>query len=413
MKVGESIGNSVKKNILIDYLTVVFTLPEYQQGFGLTNSDDFNLLVDLLTFNIEDLETHEKGINSYKYKCTFGEYIKIGIHGPKNRHGDVTHMLDMSGEACRDFEKRGGSWEHLLKFCYINGWKFTRIDVANDIIIEDPDDSYLFDMDTLVKKYIDNQYHSSGFIDSTLIIGKYNSDGKKKGTSITFGSRNSRMVLQIYDKKEEQKAKYQGNTDTSKMYVWASSWIRFEIRMMQGKAADFVGKLINNGYENLSNLYVSILKGILNFKYRPGNVPKSVWEEMHPGKKQRKSTSNERRDKWITCKWWDEHLGNVKSIKLIDQYKLETSITKSKDWVNRSVSRNMTKIALADPDEFLQFFLSVLEKGKEKITKKELLQIEDYRSEFNLPELQKNKMFQKFDLLYEKLKNIEKGNLNE
>ena len=105
----------------------------------------------------------------------------------------------MSGMACRDFELHGGNWDELLNHFILKGSDYycniTRIDIANDLIDYD-----LFTIHQLLEKINNNEYSTPRFknkdIHSSDKINSYNS----KGISITFGSRNSEAVLQIYVK---------------------------------------------------------------------------------------------------------------------------------------------------------------------------------------------------------------------
>jgi hypothetical protein len=378
----------IEHNVFIDYLKVVFTLPEFTAGRGLVDVDDYVHLITLLGFDVSEVQFHKKGISGYQNKLTLGEHIVIGIHGPTNRTGDITHLLELKGQACREIEERNASWEYLLGFCYKNGWSFSRIDIASDLISTDPDEELPFTMETIVFDYLDNQFVSRGFKDSTFMQGKTNSDGTIQGRTITFGSRNSQLVLQIYDKKAEQKAKYQGNTSTSMLYQWATHWIRFELRYMKGKANHFVEELLKVGYDELATIHSRSLKNSIEFKYRPGSVPDELWEFFYPDKEQRTSKNNKQRGRWITKPWWDEYLGHVEGLKIRNQHQLETTVATSKKWRERSLSRNITTFALAsDTNQFVDHLVTLLQNGMEKLSDKEKVQIDKYRNELDLPEI--------------------------
>lgn len=359
-------------NILFDYLKATFTLPELLDSKSeLIYPSDCNFyirLLEILGFEDKYIESTNGGIHGYRFTTTIGEFIKIRMSGPKNKSGYPTHLLEMSGQACRDFEEHNGNWRTLLDHLFTYECNFTRIDIANDLI-----DYKLFNIGHLLKKIEDSEYITPRFNKKTIMKSDKVNETETPGVTITFGSRQSEAVLQIYDKKAEQKSR--------NIAVSCNTWIRFELRYYKDKAFVFIGEYLKKTDEELPKLFSSVLADSISFLDPPVEDTTKIW-----------SVVLDKRS-WKTCKWWDEHIGNVKKIRIRNQNKLETTISENLCWLESSVSKMLMRVAASlGPDKFEKFMKKLLTTKLSELTKKDLSRVNHYRLLNNLSEFDYNEM---------------------
>jgi len=377
----------IKNNVSIDYLKASFTLPELEDGIGLYKIDFYVYLLEILGFQVNEGVMSDKGLNGFRSRIELGEYILILLNGPQNKTGLPTNMLEMKGSACREFDKRNGDWAILLDFLLMFNCNFTRIDICNDIIEDEPGVHYLFDLNILWNKISTYEFHSRGFAKRTLFDSARTKDGTTLGKTITFGTRSSECVLQIYDKKAER-------TVVAKEEVWANSWIRFEIRYMQSKANQFVLRYAKQDFKDLQLLFSGLLSELLEFK------EPSDYKLRHP------TAIVQRRDVWETCPWWNEHLGNVKRIKIQNQHSLETTLITNMKWMRRSVSKALSRIAAADPDNFFNFIYDLINIKKDNIETKDIYMINDFRKIMGMKKYSDEEVLNEIDKISNSIKNM-------
>lgn len=164
---------------------------------------------------------------------------------------DMGVLVELSGQGCRELEyyfeveQSGRTWEDLLKDCFAfekkymalssdvkHFLKFTRIDIALD-------ERFLkkgnYDLLVLKEKreqgLLRTKSKSFKFIDS-------DSNGQSSGCSIYFGSRNSPIFLNFYEKDLEQSAKLDLPLEVvHDMYGFKN---RYEVRMSDNQSDLFV-----------------------------------------------------------------------------------------------------------------------------------------------------------------------------
>lgn len=152
-----------------------------------------------------------KGAHGYKDRFYWN---CISIH--YNGSPDMGVWLELSGQGCRAFETHGhGDYEYLFATVFDNPeqMKFTRLDVAFD------DHTGILDMNTLISDTLSGNYVSKA---SSWEVTQSN-----KGTSVIIGSRQSPVLIRIYDKAAERNI-----TD-------GSHWIRIELQLRDERATEF------------------------------------------------------------------------------------------------------------------------------------------------------------------------------
>ena len=247
--------------------------------------------------------------------------------------------LEMSGQACRDFEELGISWLDFFKQCfYLNG-RFTRIDIAIDLFTKK------YFTIAKIKQKVENHEFRSKF-QSVMNINRYlTSDMSSLGHTITFGQRSSDIVVQFYDKLKERE---QNN------YILPPTldfWNRVEVRLRHDKANSLM--LLYCGVNNKNDLgyYAkAILSNYLNF--------------IEPSNDSNKS-------RWPISKFWNQFLGSVERLKLSKQ-DIYLSITNKRKWLTECTSRSQFEVFVAtlkdiSMDKYtLEFMYDLLLAGFEK-----------------------------------------------
>lgn len=336
-------GNTLqlKENALIDWVQVTF-LPNEKM---LT---EFDILSRL--FNLKNDDWIFENYGRYLYKSRF-TYKNIKLYSG----GNIGFHLEMSGEACRDFEEMGLNWLDFFKTCfYLNG-RFTRIDIAIDMF-----EKKYFDLNTIRNKYIKHEFKSKLKVLNNF--EQYNcSDMYKLGDSITFGQRSSDIVIQFYDKLKERDSNNYILPPTLKF------WNRVEIRLRHEHANSFM--LLYCGIDNKHDIgyYAkSVLSNYLNFINKTNDTNKA---------------------RWPVSKFWKNFLGNVEHLKLSKQ-DVELSITNKRKWITEFTSRTQFEVFVSglehfDIDKMTQFYIyDILLSGFEKCESSnrfDLKVINDYR----------------------------------
>ncbi len=318
--------STLQKNFCIDYFSMViveifdFDSPHMRRLFK-------SLKIDK---NKYSLTTQHNG---YKYTLVFEEFIFISYGGVTTEsNGQETIHLELKGQGCRKFEELGGDWKELLE-CACDFGIMKRIDLAMD------DFEGSLDYDELIKKCWNHEYRSISHKPPVVICSK--DDGEIKSFSITFGSRNSERLLQIYDKKTEREARNYN-------VVNINSWTRYEARYRNKFADEIKDLVLISLYENNFDIFVKgIIKSVVEFKV-PSNDKKNVgrvknWEK------------------------WDKLLDCAERVEVHCQYDLEKTIMKKANWMKRAVSKTLKTIFLSNPNNFNRFIAYLLSSDVEKL----------------------------------------------
>lgn len=227
--------NELKKEILIDYLSLTFPLMVLAgDDEEAVKEETLNMFIEYLGVDLCEVEESGYAVNGFQEQWTIAKYITIRLCGPRNALGLKTCQLEMKGEGCREFERlsQGKTWHDFLTFLERLNPNYKRLDIAIDDY-----DGMDVNMKYLIHKF-DNKYYTSVFKSPYKLITSLN-----KGDSITFGSTTSGTQLCIYDKKLEQMSK---GKIVNKNY-----WMRYEMRFRQENAHTMVQALIYD-YDDLS-----------------------------------------------------------------------------------------------------------------------------------------------------------------
>lgn len=300
---------NLSQNVCIDYLKI-----RLDSVFSPTSSEA-KMLLEKLKVKSQDFDS-DLCVANYRNTYVFDSNVVIATGGEftKNELGQETTMIELKGQACREFEARGGDWIELFECFYSLNGSCKRIDVALD------DFTGLINKNQLIKKINKREYVSNWKNDPII---EYSAFG---GFSITFG-KHAEKTLCIYNKLSERKAKG--------IDVLADNWMRYESRFKgeKGQLA-FNEVYIGLTQEKLDVVAKQLLKGLIEFKKSKNNE-----DENHL---------------YRVANWslWDKLCNVEDKIKIVNQYKVETSITKKINWLNRSASKNRIIMELSSPTKF-------------------------------------------------------------
>ncbi|AIO19278.1 Replication initiation factor [Candidatus Izimaplasma bacterium HR1] len=336
-------------NVLFDYLTITFPIDEdesiYISKFGnswksLYQNKFFRFFMSLVDVDITKF-TDEGKIGHYERLLKFEEHIDFKYSGPTNVNDIRTHALELKGEGCREVELLGIDWYELLEYVYTNNLNISTWHLACDIFTPK-----YFTIDQLLKKAKSKEYVSS--VNSCWWIEGHK-NGSYTGTTIYHGRRDGEQIC-TYDKQYERY--YRGyEVDTN-------FWLRIEIRLKR-KTMDLLKLIVAHGIEELPKIYFSVLRGMLEFKT--------------------KGTSNQI-TRWKTWRPWERFVQGNEKIRLYNQAKLETDITRTKDWYVKSAGKARVLIRATSTDlEFEELHESIISEKLEKIKNSDLTMVNKER----------------------------------
>jgi len=325
----------------IDWLSCSF---EHSNRF-----DYLNLLIDAL-----DLSNYEydsaKGLNGYQIRRIYDEDTFLQLKGPKNVRGIETDNLIMSGDACRRFENREGSWSNLFYILHkYYDARYSRADLAIDYYGTD------ITLDWISNK-LDKAELTTRFLSYKIIKEVHVTTGKILGWSITFGKHGSMCQLQIYDKVAERASK--------DIEVQHPHWLRFEVRFGGGKAHDFVLKMMEQ-LEEIPVLAPEILNDIIEFK---------------------KPSADKNKARWDIDPKWNNFLKSAKKYRIMNAFPPQNTIDSKKKWFDFAMPKLFSLLAISSAD-WNQDEDYLIVDGIKKMTKNDLLIINKYRNERNLPSI--------------------------
>lgn len=292
-------------------------------------------------------------------------YKNIKILGNDEHPEFGVHIL-LSGTACREFEDLGLTYDEL--FYKLKDFRphYTRIDVSFD--------DYTGDYWTLdrVANCIRNVEVVTRFRSSIQIKKEDLISLDNIGHTIQFGSRASDIQFTFYDKLKERRC------NSVLVDESITHWNRFETRFRNDKALAIVNHYLyfsdkvnciasvdlHIDCESFNDYVKSIINNYISFRVR--------------------SATDKTRSRWSYQKWWSDFLDNCKKIPFQNR-PIEYSITKKKQWIDKSVSFSNFCVFIADlpditKDELSSRYLyNLFMTGAEKLTSKELQYINEYR----------------------------------
>lgn len=295
----ESSRNGVR--VMIDYLRITFK--------DVRDLDWF--CQEYLYCSKQDFVSVEKKLMNYTHLWQRGD-IWIFDYADKTQTENYQLTLQLSGSGCRQFEllleRANTNWGLALQKMMFErkDMNVTRIDIAMDEMYKgfghEKEQFHLSDMiskcykDEVILDRMKKYNHIGG--------GSLGDDESSDGISIYFGSRQSALFFNFYEKRFEL-AKKENISVVEALEVFGI-WNRYELRFSDEKAHSLVDEFVN-GVD-----IAELAKGVLNKEiqvYDGTNeygafLPDKKWQAMFGGVAPLKlSTSPEHYDIMRTVKW--------------------------------------------------------------------------------------------------------------
>ena len=208
-------------------------------------------------------------------------YYCEGISIHYNGREDMGVWLEMSGKGCRYYEDYGCmKWAELFTWLLSepSDTHITRLDVAYD------DFEGLLDINTIYDA-VDNYDFVSRWRKCQLFKSK-DTVTHEDALTVQMGSRASRCMLRIYDKKQEQQL------DDEAM----KHWVRMELQLRDDDAVGFI-RSYSTGIFEIGDLFLAVVNNYVRFIV-PSDTDSNRW-------------------RWKMVEWWAQFIGAVERIRLV------------------------------------------------------------------------------------------------
>lgn len=325
--------------VMIDYLRITFKDVQDLAFFTET----------YLLCSLSDFISEETRLMAYNHLWRRGD-IWIFDYSDKVNTGNYQITVQLSGQGCRQMElllkDNNMSWADLLQKMFFerSDMKVARLDVAMDEMYRGSDhESEHFLLSDLISKVYKNEVvfdrlkkwnHIGGgglnFDNETEI------DEVSQGISIYFGSRQSNLFFNFYEKRYEL-AKKEKMTLYEALEIFGI-WNRFELRFAHEKAQGAIEEFIS-GVD-----LAEIAKGVVNKEMQVYDGT-NRWGAFLPDRK------------------WQSLFGGVEPLKLTckpEAYNIERTI----NWLLYQVSDSLRIISEADKVMQTEYLKIIIESGQ-------------------------------------------------
>lgn len=325
------------QTLLVDWVTVSF-----KSAFDLQNL--FNFIGINQLENLEEIHGARYGFAGYHVTYKLGT-IEIMYDENEERY-----LLNMSGQACREYELLSGhDFVHLFSLLNLMYPTYTRLDIAIDIY-DDIFNTNIFRRAVLNKQCVTRLKEWGNNTRGLIATG--NDDIVMD--SFYLGGKSSRYFINVYDKKLERAAKG--------LDVDVKTWTRFEIRFKSEYAQQMVENILKNSDDFGKEIFEFLNDKIVFLKL-------SALEKDDNRSRLAADTKNHAR-------WWRAFLKTSKKLHLT-VYKPDLPLLSSKAWLLDKVSTTLALFAQYYGEQGFEDLLRDLKVvGDEKMTKKHLKRLE-------------------------------------
>lgn len=257
------------------------------------------------------------------------------------------YLLNLSGQACREFEKLS-SLDYEMLFGLLIGQLYatvSRIDIAID------DFKSIYKVNTIRKAVLNGQAVTKIKKYGTHQQGKIE-DGTLTMDNFYLGTLSSRYSINIYDKKLEQESKGKE--------VEYKSWVRTEIRLKEEYATTFARIIATStGNDNIGKYIVEFLNQSVVF----------IKKRCLGGNKSRAA-----KDIQNYAHWWLKFLGDVGKLKL-SQKAPDKSVERTVSWFKNQIAPSLAVLCEVDPHGLNNLFNYLIDNGYTRLNKEHELMI--------------------------------------
>lgn len=273
----------------------------------------------------------------YAHRMSFGQGVSIHYTDDlEDRKYNRGCCVELSGQGCREFETFGnGDWTALFAFIQclcqseilsdkdkpVFAGRISRLDLAFD------DFSGVVPLDKIAE-YCDKGYYTSKLTEWKTFHSGRGSDRENVGLDVVHGSRDSNVMIRMYDKRVERNALEE-----------FSHWVRLELQLRNEACEGVLNRLLD-GQFTTGRLFFSILGRYLQYREPSGDSNKA---------------------RWSICQWWVDLLGAIQDIEIFDKKDIEYN----KDRLDRYVyqqNHNVTRSAL-EIDGIAEFIKRIYFRG--------------------------------------------------
>lgn len=278
-----------------------------QLGYLNNESNRLEVLIDYVRITFMDVRDLEYFVERYLY-CPLSEFdsnetrlmmythlwkrgdIWIFDYADKSRTDNYQMTLQLSGKGCRQMElimeREGITWcEFFQKMLFERkDMRVRRLDIAMDELYQGIDKEHeQVNLSDLIRKLYSKELYYEKMKTWNAIDGGKLDGSANQGLSLYFGSRQSNMYFNFYEKRYEL-ARREGMTVSESLGVFGV-WNRFEIRLAREKAEAVVEEF--TGGVDLAE----IARGLINSRLEVfdgtneygGYVPDEKWQKLFGG----------------------------------------------------------------------------------------------------------------------------------
>lgn len=344
------------------------------KGYDVQNNNGLSIRVDWLSFTILNVTSPDYIISMLGYSLSDFRECPRGLYGYRRQFRHIVYPVsvqfdgldgmfvhaDISGSAIHDvlehFQKKHSSstpfgtdayelssftstvFSDLLTTIQSLG-RITRLDLAVDDMTND-----FYSMPELHTVFSSGDYTSKFRKWKELV--KYEDKNQRTGHTIYLGSRESSVMIRIYDKQLEQNEKLLKNNQPPILHPW----IRWEIELKHERA-EAASKLIVQG-RSVNEVTIGILSNYLRI--------------IQP--------DNERKCRCSTSSKWEAFLDNISKVSLYSASEPKT-LDDIKNWLMRQVASSLAAIVISN-DGDLSFIEQLVHSGRKRLSSRHIDMIE-------------------------------------
>lgn len=278
-----------------------------QLGYLNNESNRLEVLIDYVRITFMDVRDLEYFVERYLY-CPLSEFdsnetrlmmythlwkrgdIWIFDYADKSRTDNYQMTLQLSGKGCRQMElimeREGITWcEFFQRMLFERkDMRVRRLDIAMDELYQGIDKEHeQVNLSDLIRKLYSKELYYEKMKTWNAVDGGKLDGSANQGLSLYFGSRQSNMYFNFYEKRYEL-ARREGITVSESLGVFGV-WNRFEIRLAREKAEAVVEEF--TGGVDLAE----IARGLINSRLEVfdgtneygGYVPDEKWQKLFGG----------------------------------------------------------------------------------------------------------------------------------
>ncbi|HEM3590591.1 TPA: replication initiation factor domain-containing protein [Streptococcus suis] len=272
-------NESNRLEVLIDYVRITFM-----------DVRDLEYFVERYLYcPLSEFESNETRLMMYTHLWKRGD-IWIFDYADKSRTDNYQMTLQLSGKGCRQMElimeREGITWcEFFQKMLFERkDMRVRRLDIAMDELYQGIDKEHeQVNLSDLIRKLYSKELYYEKMKTWNAVDGGKLDGSANQGLSLYFGSRQSNMYFNFYEKRYEL-ARREGMTVSESLGVFGV-WNRYEIRLAREKAEAVVEEF--TGGVDLAE----IARGLINSRLEVfdgtneygGYLPDEKWQKLFGG----------------------------------------------------------------------------------------------------------------------------------